>query len=246
MARVAPLIPDPQVLLCERCGYVLSGLPTDQRCPECGDEIARSLPERRGKPAWELSRGRARFAAFFAATLSVLLRPSSFYRGLSVTADPRSEQFSRIHWWITALMMGTAAFIHFRWMSELTSGRGAASGPWWWAALPGLVVGAYASLLLVTYAAAHLTAWEAAYRGLRLPLDVLLRALDYHSVHYLPVALVVLVTVAAYQVALHAHLAEIRSAITYLYLLCGEVIVAAGYLFNTYWIAMRNLMYANR
>ena len=32
----------------------------------------------------------------------------------------------------------------------------------------------------------------------------------------------------------------------YLYVLGAEVIVAAAYLFHTYWIAMRNMMYANR
>jgi hypothetical protein len=32
----------------------------------------------------------------------------------------------------------------------------------------------------------------------------------------------------------------------YLYTLSGEVILAAIYLFWTYWIAMRNIMYANR
>jgi len=32
----------------------------------------------------------------------------------------------------------------------------------------------------------------------------------------------------------------------YLYTLCGGTVAAAVYLFKTYWIAMRNLMYANR
>ena len=36
------------------------------------------------------------------------------------------------------------------------------------------------------------------------------------------------------------------SATTYLYVLCAEVIVAAAYLFHTYWVGMRNIMYANR
>lgn len=35
------------VLLCERCGYVLSGLSEQGACPECGKAIAESLPSRR-------------------------------------------------------------------------------------------------------------------------------------------------------------------------------------------------------
>lgn len=35
------------VLLCERCGYVLSGLPEQGACPECGKAIAESLPSAR-------------------------------------------------------------------------------------------------------------------------------------------------------------------------------------------------------
>jgi hypothetical protein len=39
--------PDEYVLLCERCGYIIEGLPTESTCPECGKPIAESLPERR-------------------------------------------------------------------------------------------------------------------------------------------------------------------------------------------------------
>jgi len=44
---------DEFTLLCERCGYVLEGLPTEGACPECGKAIAESLPERRGGTAWQ-------------------------------------------------------------------------------------------------------------------------------------------------------------------------------------------------
>ena len=39
-----------------------------------------------------------------------------------------------------------------------------------------------------------------------------------------------------------------RSAVvlSYLIVLCVEVIAAAVYLFITYWIGMKNMMYANR
>jgi len=37
-----------------------------------------------------------------------------------------------------------------------------------------------------------------------------------------------------------------QTALAYLYILSAEVILAAGYLFKTYWIAMKNMMFANR
>ena len=56
-------------------------------------------------------------------------------------------------------------------------------------------------------------------------------------------ALVAFVTVVGYRLTL-AHTPG--TATRYLYVLCAEVIVGAAYLFHTYWIAMRNMMYANR
>lgn len=38
---------DEFTLLCERCGYVVEGLPAEGACPECGKPIVESLPERR-------------------------------------------------------------------------------------------------------------------------------------------------------------------------------------------------------
>lgn len=46
---------DDFTLLCERCGYVVDGLPTDGACPECGRPIAKSLPERRVGTPWQRS-----------------------------------------------------------------------------------------------------------------------------------------------------------------------------------------------
>lgn len=44
---------DEYTLLCERCGYVVDGLPTAGACPECGTPIAESLPERRVGTPWQ-------------------------------------------------------------------------------------------------------------------------------------------------------------------------------------------------
>ncbi len=42
-----PAVIDEFTLLCERCGYVVDGLPPEGACPECGKPIVESLPERR-------------------------------------------------------------------------------------------------------------------------------------------------------------------------------------------------------
>jgi hypothetical protein len=110
-----------------------------------------------------------------------------------------------------------------------------------------LIAASYVSLTGITYLAARLTTWEATFRGLRLPLAVVLRAMDYHAAHYLPVAMVAAATVLGYAAWLwkRPNIAGLYG-IMYLYVLCGEVVVCALYLFRTYWAAMRNLMYANR
>jgi len=47
---------DPATLLCERCGYVVDGLPLAGACPECGKPIAESLPARRTGTPWQRDR----------------------------------------------------------------------------------------------------------------------------------------------------------------------------------------------
>jgi hypothetical protein len=47
---------DEYTLLCERCGYVVEGLPAEGACPECGKPIAESLPERRVGTVWQSNR----------------------------------------------------------------------------------------------------------------------------------------------------------------------------------------------
>src|SRR5207248_913754 len=80
---------------------------------------------------------------------------------------------------------------------------------------------AYVSLTGTTRLAGRLTTWEATYRGIRLPLPVVLRGLDYHAAHYLPVALITAGTVVAYRIYLarDPYHAALHGNI-YLYALC--------------------------
>ena len=247
MARVVT-IPAASDLLCEGCGYVLNGLPGDARCPECGKPATESAPELRQPPAWERPAPRrgGRAFRFLDTTLAVLFRPTHFFRSLPPESDTnKAAQFARIHYGLASLLLGAAALTHFDWFITLGGSRQFQIAR----QLPLLLLSwaaAYAVLRVTIRLAAGLTSWEAAYRGYRLPLPVVRRGLHYHSAHYLPVGVTALATVLGYQFLLARYDLSPYSGTTYLYVLSGEVVFFAVYLFLTYWAAMRNLMYANR
>ena len=146
-----------------------------------------------------------------------------------------------IYWIIAAILFGGSAWIHASWYSGMTG--------WTFVHAPfliGLIVGTYLMLWWTTLFASRLTVWEAKYRGIRLPRGVVLRGLYYHAAHYVPVGIMAIVTTGGYVRLFHRGVFTFQSATPYLWVLSGEVIVGAMYLFFTYWAAMRNMMYANR
>jgi hypothetical protein len=247
MTRVAPIVPAESDLLCEKCGYTLNGLSQQSNCPECGSPIEASVGARRQLPAWEQPSAANRIASFARTTLSVLFHPTSFYRTLATRASLNAvRRFAHIHWVLAAILFSAAASMHvmvFSAVGAQTLWYRFLSRPWG-AVIMMLMI--YLALYATTRLAAYLTAWEAAYRGIRLPMPVVLRGMYYHAAHYVPVALVAFGTVGGYRLLVVAHVTDLQTVTTYLYVLCGEVIVGAAYLFHTYWIGMRNMMYANR
>ena len=237
MSRVAPITPAESDLLCERCGYTLNGLPAASNCPECGTPIDESIQSERVPPAWEQP-ARSRLATFFETTADVIVRPTHFFRTSTTRGDvDRAARFADLHWGIATLLFATTGTIHARVFFFGTPTL---------ATFVALFVGTWLTLWGTTWAAARLTAWEANYRGIRLPIHVVRRGMYYHAAHYLPVAVIALATVAGYAIAQRYGVVNASTITTYLYTLCGLVILAAGYLFHTYWIGMRNMMYANR
>ncbi|HEX2971372.1 MAG TPA: hypothetical protein VHP11_03515, partial [Tepidisphaeraceae bacterium] len=208
--------------------------------------ITESLPELRTLPDWEHPDSQhSALRRFGRTTLNVIFYPSSFYRNLSTRVGRRaSRRFARLHVLITSLLLGLAGFLQFQWLVSPGYLANSVIGTLAWTALFSLLT--YGSLATTTHLAARLTAWEARFRGYRLPYPVVLRGLDYHTPHYLPVALGALGTVAGYQTLLATGIWSEASAPTYLYVLCAEVVLSAGYLFWTYWLAMRNMLFANR
>lgn len=238
------MVPAESDLLCEGCGYTLNGLPREGNCPECGRPIVQSIGEHRVLPVWESTS--SKFRAFFSTTLKVIFRPTAFYQNIQTrNQDDLDAVFGHIQWLISSLLFAAAAVLHFGLMSRIT-GDVNLNFP---SLIMVLALGTpfIASLLLgLTWLAARLSAWEARYRGLRLPLPVVLRGMRYHAAHYLPVGTVVLAIVLGYFILLRNGITTRESDTAYLYVLCAAVVMAALYLFWTYWIAMRNMMYANR
>src|SRR5579862_9472689 len=115
MASAAASVPAETDMLCERCGYVLNGLPPDSRCPECGVPIAESDAGRRHVPEWEQGGSAQPLRRFLRTTVEVVLRPTHFYRTFA-TRVPReaSRRFATINWLLASCLFGVAAVGHMR------------------------------------------------------------------------------------------------------------------------------------
>lgn len=240
MPVYAANIPAPTDVLCESCGYTLNGLPKEGKCPECGSSIADStLRSGRTLSRWESG------SSLIHTSIDVTFRPATFYRSLKTRVPSqyarRARQFAVIHWAVAGLLITLAILDHYTLTLVLRPN----------AALLGLAGAAAFSAFMVcawglTEVATRLTAWEAAWRGYRLPLGVVRRALHYHAAHLLPVALALAGIVFGYRTLLATGLLGFAETIVpYLYVLSAVAILTAIYLFWTYWIGMRNLLYAN-
>jgi hypothetical protein len=246
-ASAAADVPADTAILCEGCGYTLDGLPLHSNCPECGKPIAESTSDdNRRPPAWEAGADHP-LRRFVSSSWQVLIRPSHFFRTSTARgplAPPR--RFAFIHWAIASVLFGAAGAAHWWWYANFIYFD---TRPPLLAVSTGLAVLTFLTLWGLTILAAGLTTWEARYRGYRLPKLVVLRGLYYHAAHYLPVAAATLATTLVNVWLWKRHilnLARGNGANLYLWTLSIEVIVAAMYLFWTYWAAMRNMLYANR
>lgn len=207
--------------------------------------IAESAPELRHASVWEQKPG---VGTFLRTSWDVLVHPSAFFRSLATLdglAGPR--RFAWIHWGIVSVIFSATAFRHNS-IGASNAWTSLFSGTRLWARPMFYVLVALTFIIIseTTRLAVKLTAWEAAYRGLRLPFNSAMRALYFHAAHYLPVALGAMITVYGFAWLLEHDQVAATAMLRYIYVIAAEVILAAGYLFKTYWIGMRNIMFANR
>ncbi|MEO0484011.1 MAG: hypothetical protein AAF138_10360 [Planctomycetota bacterium] len=109
---------DPDALLCESCGYVLSGLDVAGACPECGRSIESSLPDRRpgprvlDEPSFRNWLGYARGAIFGGAAdrTSIRIDESSARRllTLNVRLAAAAPALGLVGWLVAQLMVHPA------------------------------------------------------------------------------------------------------------------------------------------
>jgi hypothetical protein len=93
--------------------------------------------------------------------------------------------------------------------------------------------------------AGKLTTWEATWRGYRLPREVVRRVLCYHFAQVTVSVAAVLLTVLAGRLGFTVGWIDAGYLPTYVITVGVVTAAAGGYLFLTYWVAMRSVMWAN-
>lgn len=184
---------DRQPPRCTGCGYRLTGLPTAGRCPECGLDLAASLPEGRWLPAWATARGlEGRFRAFFGTTWQILRQPH-FFRTLAVH-DGRNQAVGFAVWtcWLVAVwhLLVCAVPLDWAWLRYVGL-------PDYWPTAILLFAGLLLVVLLVTMLAGGLAALVTCRFGWRDPRSTTVVA-GYAAALFLPLGLLLPVCIVGF------------------------------------------------
>ncbi len=147
---------------------------------------------------------------------------------------------------LSAMILAMATTGHLIFSAEIQGTRLDLS---WLMVLPvyWLVLAAATHLLLTWLGrlATWLTAKESRFWGMRLPHEVITRAMQFHAANYLPVAVAALIVTWGYQLLLFLNIATLDSAVAYLACLCVVVVGSAFWMFESFVVAMRRIRFAN-
>lgn len=237
-------VPASDDILCERCGYLLNGLPEDGNCPECGLPVADSTAASPRRPTpWEAGRDKT-VGRFQVTAAKILTGPKLFFRSMTAHGDTkRSAAFGRLAL-LPAVLFNTKTIVMHAGVMYLA----VRFPPMWFliALLVATPVLVYLTWLGLYALVVRLTTLESRYWGMRLPSDVVRRALHYNAVQVSAASLLPWAVTLTYLCLLIADESAVRFLTPYLYVLSGAVVISAVYLFAVYATSMRALMYANR
>ena len=93
---LAPSPDERSPLRCGVCGYLLTGVPQDSPCRECGQEAPAGLDRQRSDNPWLDGRTRGRYRVLGATSAAILCCPARFFAGVRMLTDVRQGlQFVR-------------------------------------------------------------------------------------------------------------------------------------------------------
>lgn len=158
------------VLLCERCGYRIEGLPHERPCPECGRPVRSSLPSARPGSPWQKQGGQA---TGLRTTVAALRRPAALFEQIQIRGSQDDPLLAGAIA-ATSLLLAMAAWLaslRTIWKSQGSLDTGTVLG----AAAFAAVVGGFGSVI-VLHALTAIEHWGvrffAARRGWRVTRNV--------------------------------------------------------------------------
>lgn len=122
------LVPIVRPPTCEVCGYNLTAIPMESRCPECGEAVIASLgPESRRGPSWQQRHERGRLAAWGKTCTQALTQPIRFGRTLQASSSGLDhKRFVALHVPFMFLIGACSLPILF----FIDTGENPFTGPW--------------------------------------------------------------------------------------------------------------------
>lgn len=178
--------------LCEQCGYPLKGLAFEAECPECGYAVAESSPARR---SISFAQSRAIMFAYWPYAGSILLRPRTTYRAMSIDRDTHAATDFLIY----SAMFAASGFTALLWLSGLWQ----STVRWPGYSLAVLVLAwffSFVAINLLTFIEMIGVTAFSKRRGWRIPFALARRVCCFAAVAWVPSALIVAVGFGLLQV----------------------------------------------